>query len=463
MNQKILPLIIFLLVFANVNAQVIHYKKGGSPPRFVQATPPPPPPFDPGTLGDSLIAWYDVTDPAAITLSDDTLTELLDKSNTGRDITAKFSSTSFPVYSSTGGANDSAFITIDSLHTLTNSDGYSGTNGTIAFAVVRLKHTAPVLVSGSYLKSIITYADRSRGLTSDSLTAGVSAYTQSGGSISNGNYHNGAHTDWQVISWKTGTDTTITRFNNEPNPITCITDLTGGGPTNINFGYFAFTQAYEFAELLICKEGITDEQETDVRNYLLNKYSPTSQPYLLTFGNSLTANTCGNYDSAWVYRVSDSLGINLVNMARGGTIVEPNATATGVDGRNLSDVYPLAIGKQKAQWLTFMFGVNDATQGGVDATWKTLYKAIIQEFIDDGYNADSIIIVIPPSTAARQSLMSAANTYISEIASEMGLRLFDANTLFLGNGGDALFEDTLHPNGTGNLLFRDGIIAVMNE
>jgi lysophospholipase L1-like esterase len=420
------------------------------------------PPIDPGDVA-SVINWYDITDAAAVTLSAGRATTLIDKKGS-RDITE--SATLYPQYNASGGSNDKAFIIVNENQYIMDSAGaWTGVDGAVGFAVLRLTDLTPYLNGlGDYNNAIIGYSGRNAGLLMTNPAAGYLPTIKAG----DGNVHfdvlkYAANTDWQVIMFKSFIDLTEFGINNQPAGITCKTQLTGLSPAQICVGFAGLTARFQLSELIFADETITEDDEKGIITYLLQKYSITPKPFLHTYGDSLTAGNCAP-DANWPFIVAEDNTLQLANFGHGGTIVQPNNGSTGVAGKNFIDLLPTALKWPYAnQWTVVGYGVNDTNQGGINATWKALYKARLQELLSHGFNPNKFILTIPPSTSVRQATMAQTNTYISEIASELGLILFDCNALFLANGGDDLFADTLHPNAAGNILTANAITDIINS
>jgi lysophospholipase L1-like esterase len=423
------------------------------------------PPVDPISPADvaAVINWYDVTDNAAIVTSSGRLTQLTDKKSS-RNVTESI--TLYPAYSATGGSNNKAYITINENQYIRDGAGsWTGTGGAITFAVIRLSDLTPYLNGASdYKNAIIGYQGRNRGLVMNNLTGGyIPTLYDYTGNVHFDILNYGANTDWQVISFRMYSSLTEFIINNQPAGITCRTQLAADAASEINIGYIGLGARFQLSELVIADSTISSDDEKGIITYLLNKYQITPKQFLHTYGDSLTAGSCDPANN-WPFIVAADNGWQLANFGVGGTIVQPNAGSTGVSGKNFIDVLPTALKwPYQGQWTVVGFGVNDTNQGGINSTWKTLYKARLQEMLTWGFNPNKFILTIPPSTSIRQSLMAQTNTYISEIASELGLILFDANALFLANGGDSLFADTLHPNGAGNVLTANAITDIINS
>lgn len=428
---------------------------------------PPVDPVDPSTVA-AVKNWWDITDNAAIVTSSGRVTQLTDKKES-RNITETNVSFLRPAYSATGGANNKAFITIDPTQYISDTAGsWAGsgaTGGVMGFLVFRLKSLTPYLNPLSdYKNAIVGFSGRNAGLLTNDLYAGYAPYLyDGGGNVNSDVFDSMRHTEWQVLCFRAWTGFTEFFPNNQPCGITCKTTLSASGPTEVNLGYLSLSANFEMSELIFADETLTSTDEKGIITYLLNKYQIAPKSFVHCYGDSLTAGSCDPPNN-WPFIVAADNSLQLVNFGVGGTIVQPNLSSTGVSGKNFIDLLPTALKWPYAgQWVVVGFGVNDTNQSGIDATWKSLYKARLQEMLTWGYNPSKFILTIPPSTSVRQSYMAQTNTYISEIASELGLILFDANALFLANGGDTLFGDTLHPNGAGNVLTANAITDIINS
>jgi len=418
-------------------------------------------PFDVAAVS-SVKNWWDITDNSAIVITSGRVHQMTDKKGSRNIATTQFA---YPTYSASGGSNNKAFITIDPTQAINTSAGsWTGTGGCMAFLVMRLKTLTPYLNGlGDYRNVILGYSGRNAGVLINNLT-----YDYAPCLVSNTGVYNSsalsymAHTDWQILCVKTFAGLTEFFPNNQPSGTTCKTTLDAMTPTEINIGSYSMNAEYEMSELIFADSTLSVADEKSIVNYLLEKYNITPKPFLQCYGDSLTAGNC-NPSQSWPLMVADGNGLQLVNFGYPSTIVEPNNGSTGVSGANFADKVSTALKWPYAdQWVTVNYGVNDTNAGGINATWKSKYKAIIQQMLDWGYDPARFILTIPPSTSSRQSTMAQTNTYISEIASEMGLILFDCNALFLANGGDSLFADSLHPNTAGNTLTANAITAIIS-
>lgn len=417
-----------------------------------------PPAINPADVTE-VLRWFDMGNLANTNVSG-RLTEIVDKKGNGN---LNQTSTLFPSYTASGGPNDAPFITIDPTQQIYNSVNTIGVP-VLAFMVYRMKSLDPVNTGGDYLRSILTFLNRDYGFVVNNLDAGYGPYLDYGGNYHATRYKNAHHTNWSVTSFKmNGVTDTELRFNKEPCGLTCKQGLTALGGS-VQLGYFGYSANYEVAEIVIADAStISLANENGIRRWLLDKYLPTIKQAIIYFGDSLSHGNCDHMDYHFYY-TSDENNLDLVNYGQGTTIVFPNNGSTGIADRNLIDVYQAPFDWPiDNHWFHFGYGVNDVNQSfGLNAAWKAGYKAILQEYLAKGADPSKMIIVKQPSTSIRQATMAQAFTYITEIATELGIVLYDANARFIANGGDTLFGDTLHPSIAGNRVYADGMNLIIN-
>lgn len=406
--------------------------------------------------------WYDVTDNAAIVVNTGRVTQLTDKKGT-RNLTESL--TLFPQYSASGGANNHPYITMNENQYIADTVGdWTGIGGAILFVVMKLTDLTPYLNGlGDYRNAIVGFSGRNAGLVMNTASYDESYMPMiydTGGNTHFTVYKNALNTDWQIVIMKCFSNTEY-YLNSQPPGLTCKTNISAQGPAQICLGYIGLTARFQCSELLFADSTITQQQELGIVKFLLNKYTIEPKQFIHCFGDSLTAGSCAPADN-WVYMVSAERNLQLVNYGIGGSIIQPNNGSTGVTNKNLIDLYQSAFNwAYSGQWICFMYGVNDTNQGGINATWKQLYKNILQQFLDFGCDPSKMILSIPPSTSVRQATMAQTNAYIAEIADELGIVLYDANARFIANGGDSLFADSLHPSSDGNRVYADGLELII--
>lgn len=401
----------------------------------------------------NLQAWYEVFDPAAITLSGSTLVSLKDKSGNGRHMTT--TNTAMPLYSATGGSNNLAYLSIDSTHSVQCSGTISA--GVIVYALIKV-----TTLSGASTSCIIGYSGALQGIVQDPLATGFMPIGTSGGFDSDNFFTNSNTTNWQLVIFNTLNTLGFTTVNNEPYGQRGHS-YGATGITSLNIGFGASTASFQISALIVVNNTISQANDSLIRSYLLSKAAISAKPQIHYYGDSTTAGSGASvYTNCFAALVAANKGKDYTNNGGGGTIVFPNNGSTGVPGFNFIDLYLNEFQYNTfydGQYIILDFGINDATQGGINATWKSTYQSYIQYFIDNGTPANKIIINIPASTAARQATMSAANGYIAAIASALGIQIYDANAAFAQN--PALFFDTLHPNDAGYAVWAGGLEALI--
>jgi len=419
----------------------------------------------------NLQAWYDASDPANTIVSAGAITQWKDKSGKGRHLSA--TDNNMPLYSASGGANGLPYISLDGSHSMKLTTTFDGP--LIVYALFRMTDLTNNPVSGQTNKSIITFNNSATaGLLADIIASSTNLVpiTRMFGSYYSIMYKNSSNTNWQVAVCDMLTVNIGFRINNEPAGNTMINPASFTiTPTAINFGYLGFGASCQLSEVIIVANSITQANDNAIREYLLAKSNIQPKPQIHIFGDSLSTNGSGNFN-AYMYLVSNELGMDLVNWGHGGTIVFPVNGSTGVAGYNFDDVYnqELAYGSYEGQWLILFFGVNDSNQGGIKSSnttaqnlaWQNGYQSRIQTFITGGVPANRIILVKPPAKTTTASTRTALNAAIDSIAANLGVHLCDLYAIFNATGDpDSLFLDDLHPNDAGNRLEADSFKAII--
>lgn len=427
------------------------------------------PPFDFLTY-PGLAAFYDMTDPANVVVTSGRASKLKDLSAHGRDIQSLFSGGTFPPYSATGGISNKGFITLGDGANDGMLNAATGITGAVSvYAVIRFKGFTRTDVPGQgIVKTAVGFNSRISGIYMDDLDAGGPGYAPAigngGGLHWSGAYSTMKTTSWQIINIDSFQPYGMgVRVNNQSAPFNYLGGAPAIGASQIWLGYATGGLAanFELAALAIINGTPSKADENNIYAYLDAHYPVTKKQWFEVYGDSISSGNEGDF-SIWPWLVSADRSYDLVSRSHGGTLVFPNNGSTGVSGQNMIDVYSYSFERPyTGQWVVFAFGTNDANQGGINATWKSTYKGYLQQFIDFGYPVGKMIIVKAPSTSARQSLMAPCFAYIDQIGSELGIHVYDANARFLANGGDSLFGDTLHPNGTGNRVYADGIELII--
>jgi len=173
-------------------------------------------------------------------------------------------------------------------------------------------------------------------------------------------------------------------------------------------------------------------------------------PKIAYYGDSFTAGQYGGgVTTAYPGFVYGIDSIPYTNYALGGTTVNQG----GIAGSNLISRYQLELNLgYTGQYVVFMYGYNDGSYA--NAQFKSDYKTILQAYITAGFPLDKIILCIQPR------VLPAIRTYLNEIASELGVILYDSYALFeaIPNYLDTHYvPGDLHPNNTGQLLIATGL------
>lgn len=406
--------------------------------------------------------WYDVTDASNVVVSGGNLvTNLKDKSGNGRDMNLNYNAVNYPMYVVSGGANNAAYMQV--------------TNGTDLY-------TAPVSISQPYT---IYYVMKNNTFTNTGFTFSgggnvvfLGQTTQPVGNTLNVNAGsqfvrsaNGYHTDWQVVTTVFNNNVSKFQINNEPFEISSLNyDPGTAGNTAlslIGFEPYYRNANYSVEELIIYSGVITGYNDSLVRRYLVEKYSPPLNDVLFGFGDSITfgaAATNVDTSSFMAYVVRDS-GWQIVNNGYPGT-----AVLTGVGsappGHNLEDIYTYfqRYNDLSKTRILFAYGTNDAV---TDATWVTRYKAVIQSFIDMGIPLNHLIVCTMPARAPG-GVSGLVGNYITtynntvQVANDLGVILYDAITYSNGIYTSGWMSgDGIHPTDLGHREYANGLEQVL--
>lgn len=190
----------------------------------------------------------------------------------------------------------------------------------------------------------------------------------------------------------------------------------------------------------------------------VSMYTTPALPLMISyFGDSFTDNHIFGYP----IKIFADNSISYTNYGVGGTKVCDATYAPAPGNSNLIDVYTteLALG-YRGGTISFMYGQNDgAVPGLVNASWKAVYKSVIQAFITAGWPRKRIIMMAQPhiilnGTAPALVLI---RQYDLEIAQELGIQFYNVYQRFLDTGAnDTFFDGTAHPNDAGQALIASG-------
>lgn len=122
-------------------------------------------------------------------------------------------------------------------------------------------------------------------------------------------------------------------------------------------------------------------------------------------------------EQKWLYIIGKELNLTVYNYASAGSTIysslQPQLSKASEGGKD---------------YVTFMYGTNDAYKGIITPQWKRDYKSYVEHFINEGYDRTKLIIISPnydPEDVNGQVYLDAvkqAAQYSKEIAAELGIR-----------------------------------------
>jgi hypothetical protein len=175
------------------------------------------------------------------------------------------------------------------------------------------------------------------------------------------------------------------------------------------------------------------------------------------FGDSMTVCDIRVYN--YPNKVFAANGVTQTNYGVGGAAVCTSSYAPTGGAMDLIDLYNAEISLGYAgQLVSFAYTHNDYNRGIVNATWKATYKAIIQAFITAGFPTKRLMLIIEPAHSSISMEKSQTRQYIKEIASELGILIYDVWQRFIDTGiNDSFYgTDTTHPLEPGQQIWANG-------
>lgn len=394
--------------------------------------------------------WWDVNN-ANNTLAGSVMQSVKDKTANVRHMSSTDGG-GYPTYTSSGGLNNTGYITIGSKSIFT-PDFVS----TIAQPLtVYFVYKNNSLVDG---KKIYQYLGSNGWVSQNNTTSGI-AIQYHAGSTYNNSLTNGANTNWQLMVNHIDNVSSYIQINNEPYRQNGYTNQ-GQAGTN-GMGYFGFQPTgsmadINFSEAIVVSGTVSTTTDANIRLYLTQKYGLVNNKFAVYFGDSITTGAIATDINAesYVTVLSHNKGYDYVSIAYPGSVAVPTASHAGVAGENLADTYTRAFVVKDNYvaegYYFFAYGTNDQSP---DASWKASYKAIVQTFITKGVPLSHIIMVGVPY----HSSTPLATPYIIAIASELGVSYYDNQAHMVANGGATLMNaDGLHPNTAGHADMASGL------
>ncbi|MGZ4000140.1 MAG: SGNH/GDSL hydrolase family protein, partial [Mucilaginibacter sp.] len=211
------------------------------------------------------------------------------------------------------------------------------------------------------------------------------------------------------------------------------------------------TADFFLQEFLLLDHNPSADEHKNLWNYFKNKYNPTPITTYYAFGDSITY---GDFASdefhKYAWEVGNGLNADYYNAGIAGTTIGYSAVRAGNSLDMLVDA--LDFGFNTDGYLTFAYGANET----VDANWADYYQAIIQKFLDRGFNKNRVCIV---SEFNGNANAIAAAPYCAAIAANLGIRYADCYTYSLTADPAVIFSGAPHISDAGNAAMASIILA----
>lgn len=199
---------------------------------------------------------------------------------------------------------------------------------------------------------------------------------------------------------------------------------------------------YDLYELIIYSRKLNDTEQSQVFNYLHQKYAIVKDDYLLGHGDSIMQGAQASpLSNGFFNLIGAELGKRYINLGVSGATIA-----------NLQSYYQQNVLGPNTGWAIFHYGTNDL----VSTTWRDSYKTIIQDYINSGYNRQKILLLPAPYLLADSSKYLQIKGYLETIINDLNLHsLIDVVGYFQANGGDSLMADASHPSTAGHRIIAD--------
>lgn len=448
--KRTVHILIALLFCLSASAQTISFKGYKVVLSSAAPIPDPTPLVNVDSISGQYVWQADV--PSDVVRTGSTVTSWKEKLSGSQNFTA-----TNPTYFATGGANNLPYISLSVGNSLNLTPSPVTTTPATYYMLVRTPlHNVGSIFSWDnpngdagaiYLDSV-----RSRVYT------GLAPYNSK-------TLYSLRRNTWYLLKVKVVDNKNFwLEVNDEPTHL-LAGDVTG---TPLDLDYFKFLGdiGVEVAEVRLFNRDIDSAENKAVKDYFIDKYalaepnkkimvlgdshtygvqsgSPANTPYLPLYAASTTYSV---YDYGYSGASTWSTGFNV----------------------DLPAIYHnFNKGKWSDYWVVFNYGSNDAGNYNGDWTaWKANYKAIIQTFIDSGFDPQKIVIVTPPYSEGIfvRDKLPIIRTAITEIATELNLRLADWCTAMenagLDAGSSANGGDGIHTNDAGHQIMSDILITI---
>jgi lysophospholipase L1-like esterase len=194
------------------------------------------------------------------------------------------------------------------------------------------------------------------------------------------------------------------------------------------------------------------------------RYSlPEDQNAVVGLGDSITLGS-GSTDrltTAWLPTLASSLSKTFKNYGVGGSILTSYIT-DGMVARYRRQI----VENPYTDTVCILGGTNDSGSAVTAETFEYAYRDIITGLIISGYSQSRIILGTVPYKLgdADAALIATYNTVITNLCTEYGLKApADVYNQMKNNGGDALMDDTVHPNDAGHDIIAGAFLTVINS
>jgi len=223
-----------------------------------------------------------------------------------------------------------------------------------------------------------------------------------------------------------------------------ITKLSIGSPD------FSGTWNFDVQEVVVTNTSVSNSDDIKIRNYFFNKYKTVLPNVYYALGDSVTAGrdatSVGTND--FVTLVGAGLSAYAYNYGTAGANIGYPPTIGGAN-TNLNALYTTVDTRNLNAYITFEYGLNDTTS----SNWAAMYKSMVQWFIDKGYNKNRLCVVSTTYDPGRPQDIT-TNTYLSAMASALGVRYADVYTPLQSHGGEVE-----HPDDAGHAIMATTILA----
>jgi hypothetical protein len=399
--------------------------------------------------------WYDVNN-ASNTVVSGNMQSLKDKTSNARHMTV--TNDSYPVYTSSGGANSLGYITLNTGFSI-RTPTFTAVNPPLRVYTIYAQNS---FVDGSQIYNLTG----SNGFFSQNVTTSGNCLQMHGGSTF-GQCTNGSPLNtWQLVTANWDNTHGYIQINNEPYKKDGYAQQgqVGGSEVLAQVGFYktgaSAISNFKVSEMIIVSSSISNTDDKNIRLYLTQKYNLVNNKFAVFFGNSITTGAAADDLNAHGFPTlaAQAKGYDYITIGYPSSVavIDGGSFYTGVPGENLADVYT-RVTSSNTDWINgyyfFGYGTNDQNE---DATWIAAYTAIIQTFITAGVPLSHIIIMGTPSRATPVQ---------ATIASNLGVNYFDVWTYFNGypsGGQPALVAvDGIHPNTLGHSYWATGLLTYL--